>query len=90
MTLTDYSRDAGQDRRLLDVLKRSYRNVYLWLQGAGDYEYLTSIAGADEVRILPSGLAAYDELLNDRTFRWITWARGCTAAFGPCSTSGGA
>lgn len=67
MTLTDYSRDPRQDRQLFDVLKRSYRHVYFWLQGSADYQYLTSIAGMEKVRIVPSSLAAFDDLLSDRS-----------------------
>ena len=64
LTLTDYSQDPCSDRRLIDVLKRAYRRVHLWCQGAGDYRYFTSIAAPNEVRIVPSSLEAYDELLR--------------------------
>lgn len=67
MTLTDYSQEAQVDRQLLEVLKRSYRRVYLWCQGSGDYEYYTSIANLNEVKMIPPGLRAYDDLLNDRS-----------------------
>jgi hypothetical protein len=67
MTLTDYSREPKFDRQLLDVLKKSYRRVYLWLQGANDYSYLSSIADPSEVEIIPPSLKAYDELLGDRS-----------------------
>jgi polysaccharide pyruvyl transferase WcaK-like protein len=65
MTLTDYSREPRLDRQLLDVLKKSYRRVYFWRQGADDYEYFSTIAKAGEVEILPSSLQAYDDLLQN-------------------------
>ncbi len=67
MTLTDYSPDPERDRQLLDLLKRSYRRVYFWCQGSGDHEYLLSLGMAEGVRVLPSSLRAYDELLSDRS-----------------------
>jgi polysaccharide pyruvyl transferase WcaK-like protein len=67
LTLTDYSPDAPRDRQLLDLLKRCYRRVYFWRQGSGDGAYLATLAGANEVEILPSSLQAYDELLADRS-----------------------
>jgi polysaccharide pyruvyl transferase WcaK-like protein len=67
MTLTDYSRDPERDRQLLDLLKRSYRRVYFWRQGADDLAYLATLAGTKEVEILPSSLRAYDDLLADRS-----------------------
>jgi polysaccharide pyruvyl transferase WcaK-like protein len=81
VTLTDYSPEPQKDRQLLDLLKRLYRRVYFWRQGAGDCEYLASIARPGEVchsqglnwpsgcavRILPSSLQAYDELLANRS-----------------------
>ena len=81
MTLTDYSPEPHKDRQLLDLLKRLYRHVYFWRQGAGDCDYLASFARPGEVfhgrdcdwprgatvKVLPSSLQAYDELLADRS-----------------------
>jgi polysaccharide pyruvyl transferase WcaK-like protein len=81
MTLTDYSPEPQKDRQLLDLLKRVYRRIYFWRQGAGDYEYLSSFAKPGEVfhgaacelappgavRVLPSSLRAFDDLLADRS-----------------------
>jgi polysaccharide pyruvyl transferase WcaK-like protein len=67
MTLTDYSREPKFDRQLIDVLKSSYKRVHLWLQGANDYSYFSSIADPAEVEIIPPGLKAYDELVGDRS-----------------------
>jgi polysaccharide pyruvyl transferase WcaK-like protein len=67
VTFTDYSPDLQRDGQLLDLLKRCYRRVYFWRQGSGDGAYLASLAGTQDVEILPSSLSAYDELLADRT-----------------------
>ena len=66
-TLTDYSPEPNKDRQLLDMLKRLYRRVYFWRQGAGDCEYLASFTRPGEVEILPSTLQAFNELLADRS-----------------------
>jgi hypothetical protein len=65
MTVTDYSRDPDADRRLVEVLKKSYRTVYVWCQGAGDYQYLKSLTDVGMVEVLPPSLRAYDDLLQD-------------------------
>jgi len=62
MTVTDYRPDAARDRALLEVLRRSYSRIFLWLQGAGDHEYArASLPGGFE--LVDPSLEALDELL---------------------------
>jgi polysaccharide pyruvyl transferase WcaK-like protein len=63
MTLTDYNRDPVKDKYLWEVLRRSYRRVFLWVQGSQDYEYARTLFGADVEYVDPS-VKAYDELLG--------------------------
>ncbi len=50
------------DRRLLEILKRQYRTVYLWIQTHTDYEYARSLVN-DLVYINPA-VAALDGVLT--------------------------
>jgi polysaccharide pyruvyl transferase WcaK-like protein len=54
--------NASADRRLLEILKRHYRMVYLWIQTDTDYEYARSLA-TGVVYVHPS-VAALDGVLT--------------------------
>ncbi|WP_456449233.1 polysaccharide pyruvyl transferase family protein [Hydrogenimonas sp.] len=66
MTFTDYKPSPTYDRQLLDIARKHYGKIYIWLQGAGDYTYLKSWVGKD-VEFVESSLDAYDQLLSDRS-----------------------
>ncbi len=61
-TINTYIPDVEADRRLLALLRRHYRTVYLWIQGEADYAYARTL-DADLVFIAPN-LAAFDALLE--------------------------
>jgi polysaccharide pyruvyl transferase WcaK-like protein len=54
------NRDA--DRRMLELLKRQYRAVYLWIQTSTDYEYARSLT-SDIVYVNPS-VEAFNGILG--------------------------
>ena len=61
-TLTDYKPDPSADRGMLEILQEKYDRVFVWIQGAGDFEYLKSL-GVAGVETVDPQLAAYDDLL---------------------------
>ncbi|MBK1840714.1 polysaccharide pyruvyl transferase family protein [Azospirillum sp. YIM B02556] len=61
LTLTHYSPDAS-DTHLVNVLRRHYRKVFLWIQGPEDYLHAARLGGGFEI-VQPS-LAALDRLLH--------------------------
>lgn len=63
-TLTDYDRDYTRDRRMIELLREQYEEVYVWIQGAEDEEYLRELVDADTVKIVPRSLEAYTEALK--------------------------
>ena len=62
-TLTDYNRDAANDRAMLDILLESYDKVYFWLQGRDDLAYIRELGYADKLELVDSTLEAYDAVL---------------------------
>lgn len=58
-TITDYRRDISNDNLMLEILSRNYQNVYLWLQGRHDEEYLRLLNKPDNLSIIPRSLEAY-------------------------------
>lgn len=63
-TITDYRRDPARDNEMLAVLSRNYSQVYLWLQGSRDAEYLQSLDIPANLTVIPASLAAYEEVLQ--------------------------
>lgn len=61
-TVTDYSKAPEADRRMLEVLKERYRQVFFWPQGMGDLDYLRSL-DIDGVSPLHVSLAHFDAIL---------------------------
>ena len=65
-TLTDYAPDEDADRRMLSILLENYENVYIWLQGSGDYEYLRKFTEMRQLHIIEPDLDKYtSELQSD-------------------------
>ena len=63
-TLTDYDRDYDRDRQMITLLREQYDEVYVWIQGAEDKDYLRELVDPDQVRIIPRSLEAYTEALK--------------------------
>lgn len=63
-TLTDYDRDYDRDRKMIDVLRELYEEVYIWIQGTEDEEYLHELTDVSDLRIIPRSLDAYTEALQ--------------------------
>lgn len=63
-TLTDYKKSAEQDNQIVETLKRNYKKLYFWLQGAHDFEYLQSVADTDGIEIIEPSVEAYEKVLE--------------------------
>lgn len=70
-TLTDYDKDFARDKHLIDVLFKSYENVYYWPQGRKDHEYLESLNIKEKVNIIAPNLMAYDNFLKNNDCDFI-------------------
>ncbi len=62
-TVTDYSPQPDLDGGIVQLLKKHYKTVYVWLQGYHDYDYIEECGFANDVTIIPPELSAYDALL---------------------------
>ena len=63
--------DADNDAKMLEILKNNYTEVYIWIQGQYDYEYLESIVDLREFKIIPSSLAELDKVLKKDNVEYI-------------------
>lgn len=65
MTFTDYKPDLGLDKRLFEIVSRSYERIYIWIQGSRDKDYIKKIIGSnDKVELVKPTLKSYDEILS--------------------------
>lgn len=63
-TLTDYGKDSKWDQQLIDILVKEYNDVYFWVQGIYDLEYLASFENTEKIQIINPTLKAYSSVLN--------------------------
>lgn len=63
-TLTDYSKDEKNDKYMLDILKKQYDEVYVWIQGTEDYQYLSCLTNLDSVKVIERDLNSYTKILK--------------------------
>lgn len=64
--LTDYSRNE-KDSKLLKFVLANYKRVYFWCQGTHDHEYIDTLGVASKLKLIPSSLAAYRQILSDES-----------------------
>lgn len=63
-TITDYSRDPENDKKLLEILLKHYENVYVWIQGKYDLEYLQTLIDIQRIKTVERTLEAFETILN--------------------------
>lgn len=63
-TLTDYNKDPNNDLAFIQLLSRSYDEVFIWPQGSGDMDYINSLGLKKIATILPPKLEAYNSILE--------------------------
>ena len=70
-TITDYCRDSEMDKKMIEILLKTYQVVYFWVQGQADLQYLRELELEDKVNIIPSSLEAYDEVLKQSNLDYV-------------------
>lgn len=68
-TITDYMRDPEKDGKMLEILKKHYQHVYVWVQGAKDKAYIESLT--EDIQYIPPKLAAFDTFLENKPCEYI-------------------
>lgn len=70
-TITDYSEDKSNDWFMLEVLLDLYENVYIWIQGERDLEYIRNFSRMNELKIVDRTLSAYNDLLKNEDLDYV-------------------
>ena len=68
-TITDYMRDPEQDKRMLEILKKHYQSVYVWIQGSKDQPYIESLTS--DIRYIAPKLSAFDAFLEKEPCEYV-------------------
>ncbi|WP_257670751.1 polysaccharide pyruvyl transferase family protein [Parapedobacter tibetensis] len=68
-TITDYMRDPEKDRLMLEILKKHYSQVYVWIQGSKDQAYIESLT--TDIQYIAPKLSAFDAFLEDSACDYV-------------------
>ncbi len=60
-TINTYIKDAEADRRLIEVLRRHYQSVSIWIQTSSDHAYAKGLD--PDLKFINPSLRAFDDLL---------------------------
>lgn len=63
-TLTDYRKDPKHDEKFINLLRKNYDELYFWIQGTGDYEYINILTDTKDIHFIAPSLNAYREALQ--------------------------
>jgi polysaccharide pyruvyl transferase WcaK-like protein len=66
MTLTNYNKDPECDKKIIDVLNKSYKKVYFWIQAYEDYLYLKKLNYLNSVILVDPTLNSLDNILGSK------------------------
>jgi polysaccharide pyruvyl transferase WcaK-like protein len=71
-TLTFYHKNIKQDLRMLEILSKSYKKVYLWIQGLDDVNYYNELnMGFKNIELLPPTIEAYNNILAKTNIDYV-------------------
>ena len=73
VTFTDYRKNLTADKKMLRIVTNYYRNIYIWPQGSGDYDYIKQLLNLTQIdaKVLPATLKAFDDLLSYNNVDYI-------------------
>lgn len=63
-TLT-YNNPSPQDKMLIEILSSEYKQLFFWVQGYGDLDYLKSITDINNINIIGHSLSSYEKILME-------------------------
>ena len=70
-TLTDYCKDKEKDQELINILVKSYKKVYFWIQGSEDFEYFNSFENIKNIELINPNLPSYEKILKQGNIDYV-------------------
>jgi polysaccharide pyruvyl transferase WcaK-like protein len=71
ITFTDYSLNIDRDKKLFKIIADHYKEIYVFLQGAGDFDYVFNTLNLKNIKKIPPNLEAYDNTLFEQDVDYI-------------------
>lgn len=68
-TITDYLRDPRHDQKMLQILQDQYEEVYVWIQGSKDENYVHSLAKG--LKTIAPKLSSFDKFLEENACDYV-------------------
>lgn len=70
-TLTAASAPLDSDQKMIDILKRNYKEVFYWIQGSRDKDYFDKFKNTDGIKIVPPYKQEYDKILSEGDIEYV-------------------
>jgi len=70
-TITDYNKDEINDKKMINILKENYNQLYFFPQGAEDYNYFKKICKDENIKIVNPNLASLKEILENGNVDYV-------------------
>lgn len=70
-TLTDYAKDYKNDKRLIEILKQNYKEIYFWVQGSEDLDYLKSLVDIKNINIINPNIEDLKNILVSKNIDYV-------------------
>lgn len=70
-TLTYYEQDMKNDKAMIDILLKSYEEVYFWPQCIKDYEYMRELTDNNRIKIISPNISGYKNILNNSKIDYV-------------------
>ena len=65
VTFTDYNQVLERDRSILNIVRANYSQIYFWIQGKGDYDYIKKNFFIQGDIIINPNLLAFNQILRE-------------------------
>lgn len=70
-TLTPNNSHHVEDQFLIDTLIKNYQEVYFWIQGRKDNDYIKTFNNTDSIKIVKPTLQDYTDILNSGDIDYV-------------------
>lgn len=70
-TITDYDRAPEEDKKMLVLLRQMYSEVFLWIQGTEDLNYLKELGEEGNLNLITDGLDTYSSILDEGNIDYV-------------------
>lgn len=70
-TLTYYSKDRENDKRMIEILCDNYEICYFWPQCINDLEYFNSLNIQKPIKVISPNLESYKSILTEKNVDYV-------------------